>query len=119
LAETSQDGVMIVLAAPGIARYPAAARVFGSGRIGMGGVVIEGADNYAAGPGSDAGERRPLQFAGIIARLHVPHLAVMSGGDPRGKRFDFLELADGGDPAQVESGLAGEVFDAGWKAGRH
>ena len=110
---------MIVLAAPGIARNPAAARAFGLGRIGMGGVVVQSAHNYAAGPGSDASERRALQLAGIIARFHVPHLAVMSGGDPRGKRFDFLELADGGDPAEVESGLAGEVFDAGWKAGRH
>jgi len=81
----------------------------------VGGVVVESTHNYAAGPGSDAGERRAFQLAGIVARFHVPHLAVMSGGDPLGERFNFPELADGGDPAKVESGLAGEVLDTGWK----
>src|SRR5713226_5195867 len=102
---------MIVLAAPGVARDPAAARVRGFRRIRIGSVVVESAHNYAAGPGSDASERRAFQLAGIIARLHVPHLAVMSGGDPRGKRFGFAELADGSDPANVKSGLAGEALD--------
>jgi hypothetical protein len=40
---------------------------------------------------------------------------VVAVGDPFGKALEFPEVADGGDAAEVESGLAGEVLDAGWK----
>ena len=40
----------------------------------------------------------------------------MVGPDPGGERFEFAEFADGGDAAEIESGLASEVLDAGWKS---
>jgi hypothetical protein len=39
----------------------------------------------------------------------------MSVGDPCGKRFDLAKFADGCDAAEIESGLAGQLLDAGWK----
>jgi hypothetical protein len=40
---------------------------------------------------------------------------VAAGGDPGGKRFQFAKVVDGGDTAQVEPGVTGELLDAGWK----
>src|SRR5229473_2022171 len=85
----------------------------------MGGVVVECANDDAARPGSYASEGYAFQFSGAVTRLHVAHLAVMFGRNPCGERFDFAELPDGSDPAQVESSLAGELFDTGWKVRRH
>jgi hypothetical protein len=39
----------------------------------------------------------------------------MVGCNPFGKNFEFAKFADGGDAAEIKSGLAGEVLDAGWE----
>ena len=39
----------------------------------------------------------------------------MAGCNPLGEGFEFAEFANGGDAAEVESCLAGEVLDAGWE----
>ena len=82
-------------------------------------VVVECANDYAACPRSDPGQGSPLQLAGIVARFHIAHFAMMLGRNPCRERFDFAELPDGSDSAQVESSLAGELFDAGWKVRLH
>ena len=51
----------------------------------MGGVVVDGAHDHAARPGSDSGQRRAFEFAGFGARFHVVHFALLSVGDPLGK----------------------------------
>ena len=78
--QAAHDGLMIILARPGVARDPALARLFRSylSRVRMRGVVVDGAHDHAARPGSDSGERRALEFAGVIARFHVLHFAVLS-----------------------------------------
>src|SRR5580698_1734760 len=80
-------------------------------------VVVDGADDDTAGPGSDSGQRLALEFSSVIARLHVFHLAMFSIGDPGGKDVEFAEVADGSNSAEIESGIAGALFDAGWKVG--
>lgn len=38
--------------------------------------------------------------------------------DPRGKSLKFAEFADRSNAAEVESSVAGELLDAGWKSSR-
>jgi hypothetical protein len=40
---------------------------------------------------------------------------VAVGGDPGRKRFQLATVADRGDAAQIEPGVARELLDAGWK----
>ena len=80
-------------------------------------VVIDGAHDHAARPGSDSGERRALEFTGLIARFHVLHFAVLSIGDPGGKDLQLGEVADRRNAAEIESGVARALLDASWKVG--
>ena len=85
----------------------------------MRGVVVDGADDYAAGPGSYSCERGALEFSGaiftgtLIARFHILHFAVFSSGNPSGKDLQLGEVADGGNAAEIEAGVAGALLDAG------
>src|SRR5579862_1632869 len=108
---------MVILSGPGVAGDPASAGIFGFrlfvDRVGMGGVVIDGADDYAARPGGDSGQRGALEFSGVVARFQIFHFALLAVGDPFGKNAELREVADGGDTAEIESYLAGESFDTG------
>ena len=113
---------MIILAGPGVTGNPASVCFFWLlRRVGMGGVVVDGAHYHAAGPGSDSGERGALEFSGliviarlVIARFQVFHFAVLAGRDPGGKDAELVEVADRRNAAEVESGVAGALLDAGW-----
>ena len=70
----------------------------------MRGVVVDGAHDHAARPGSDSGQRRALEFPGLIARFHVLHFAVLPIRDPRGKDVQLAEVADRRNAAEIESG---------------
>src|SRR5437879_5837163 len=104
---------MIVLVTPGIAGDPATTWIVRLRRVWMRGVVVDGAHDHAASPWGDAGQRRAFQFAGIVARFQVSHLAVTSRGDPCGERFRFAELAHRSDAAQVKAHFASELLHAG------
>src|SRR5712691_4661012 len=80
-------------------------------------VVVDGTHDHAARPGSDSGERRALEFTGLIARFHVLHFAVLSVGDPGGKDLQLGEVADWCNAAEIESGIARALLDADWKVG--
>ncbi len=81
-------------------------------------VVIDGAHDHAARPGSYSSERRALEFAGLIARFHIFHFAVLSIGDPNGKDLQLGEVADWRNAAEIEAGVARALLDAGWKVGQ-
>ena len=83
----------------------------------MRGVVVDGAYDYAARPGSDLGQRRALEFSSLIARFHVLHLAVLSVRDPRGKDLQLDEVMDRRNATELESSVARALLDAGWKVG--
>src|SRR6266853_6889462 len=83
----------------------------------MRGVVVDGAHDHAPRPGGDSGERRALEFAGLIARFHIFHFAVLSIRDPSGKDLQLGEVADWRNAAEIESGVARALLDAGWKVG--
>src|ERR1700693_2311317 len=110
---------MVILTGPGVARNPAPAGLFRLylSRVRMRGVVIDGAHDHAARPGSDSSERRAPEFAGLIARFHVFHFAVLSIGDPGGKDLQLGEVADRRNAAEIESGVARALLDAGWEVG--
>ena len=84
----------------------------------MGCVVVDGADDHAARPGSDSGERCSLQVASLVAGLHVLHVAVLVIRDPLGKDLQLAEVADRRNAAEIESGVARALLDAGWKVGQ-
>src|SRR5262249_22659936 len=119
LAQAPQDGIVIVLAAPCIARDPASTAICGMRGIGLGRVVVEGANNHAASPRRDARQRRSFQIARVVASLHVFHFAVASGGDPLGKGFDLAEIPDWRDATEIESSFTSELLYAGCAVGRH
>ena len=54
----------------------------------------------------------------MIARFHVFHFAVLSVGNPRGKDAQLDEVADRRNAAEIESGVARALLDAGWKVGK-
>ena len=124
LLQAAQYGVVIVLARPGVARNPASARIFclrlHLARVGMRGVVVDGAYDHAAGPGSDSLQRRAFEFSSFIARFHVPHFAVLAICDPCGEDAQLSEVSDSDrrNAAEVESRVARALLDAGWKVGK-
>ena len=87
------------------------------GRIGLGGVVVDGADDYAANPGQRRAERGALQMTRIVASLHIFHLSRASGRDPLSKLLEFVELVDRSNAGQFEPGTAGGLFSPGSKFG--
>ena len=84
----------------------------------MRGVVVDGAHDHAARPGSDSSQRRALEFAGLIARFHILHFAVFSIGDPRGKDLQLGKVAGWRNAGEIESGVARALLDAGWEVGQ-
>src|ERR1700738_673246 len=119
LAQSAQYGLVVILAGPGVARDPAPAGLFRPylSRVRMRGVVVDGAHDHAARPGSDSGQRRALEFAGLIARFHIFHFAVLSIGDPSGKDLQLGEVADWRNAAEIEAGVARALLDPAWKVG--
>src|ERR1700674_5721105 len=111
---------MVILTGAGVARNPAPAGLFRLylSRVRMRGVVIDGAHDHAARPGSDSCQRRALEFPCLIARFHVFHFAVLSIGDPGGKDLQLGEIPDRRNAAEIESGVARALLDAGWKVGK-
>lgn len=84
----------------------------------MGCVVVDGAHDHAARPGSDSGQRCSLKVAGRVAGCHVLHVAVLVIRDPLGKDLQLAEVADRRNAAEIESGVARALLDAGWKVGQ-
>src|SRR5260370_10333257 len=118
-AQAAHYGLVVILAGPGVARDPAAGGLFRPylSRVRMRGIVVDGAHDHAARPGSDSGQRRALEFAGLIARFHIFHFAVLSIGDPDGKDLQLGEVADWRNAAEIEAGVARALLDAGGKVG--
>src|ERR1700687_3966787 len=81
-------------------------------------VVVDGAYDHAARPGSHSGQRRALEFPGPIARLHVHHFTVLPLRDPDGKDVQLAEFANRRNAAEIESGVARAPLDAVWEVGK-
>jgi hypothetical protein len=70
----------------------------------MGRVVVNGTHDDAARPGSDRAQGRSLEVTRFVARFHVVHFTGVAGCDPRGKGFEFGEIAHWSNAREVESG---------------
>src|SRR5581483_4179775 len=112
LLQAAQHCIVIILAAPGIARDPTPFRIPDLSGVRVIGVVVDGAHDHALRPGRYSRKRRPLQGATIIPRFHVLHLARMSRGDPFRETLQFARIRRGSDPRQIESrGASGSLHN--------
>ena len=80
------------------------------GRVGLGGVVVDGADDDASCPWSGVLQRGPLEVAFGVPRLHICHLAGVSGRNPLRKIFELVELTNRSNASQVETGVVGRFL---------
>src|ERR1700676_309126 len=113
LLQSAEHRVMIILAAPGIARNPSAVRVVEFDRVRMLRVVIDGTDDNTSRPGGDAGERGTLKIAALVTRFQVFHFAGVASGYPLGKMFVLGRIGSGSDAREVEAGFLGGTLDDG------
>ena len=115
------DGIVIILAAPRVARNPARASAVGCinlRRVRLRGVVVDRAHDHAARPGRSICQIRSLQFPSFVARLHVLHLAMSSIRNPRRKNLQLAKVADRRDSAEFKARLGSNFFDEGRKLSR-
>src|ERR1700720_1764215 len=85
----------------------------------MGRVVVDGAHDHAARPGSDPGERCAFKVSSRVTGFHVLHFAMFSIRDPGGKDAQLAEFSDGRNAAEFETGVLRALLDADWKVGKH
>src|SRR5512133_775823 len=104
-AELTQYGVVIILAAPRIARNPATIRIAARSRVRFSRVVVDRADHHAACPRRHMLQRSALQPAFGVTRLQVLHVTCVTLRDPLRIMLEFLARPDAGYSSQLESGV--------------
>ena len=81
------------------------------GRVGLIGVVVQGANHDRARPGSSVGQRGALQFVGFVARRQILHLAAAAFGDPVRKEAVLGRVGHAGYAGKIEAGLQGKALE--------
>src|SRR5947208_9575551 len=102
-AHSPQNKVVVILAAPGVARNPSPAWIVNSGRAWLGRVVVDGTNNHAACPRKNRSQRRSPQPALVVASLEIFHLSGATGCYPFRKALKLGEIADCGNSSELES----------------
>ena len=91
--QAAPNRIVVVFAAPGIARNPSAAGFVPLRRVGIRSVVVDGANHHASRPGSDSIQGAPFEIAAIIEP------------GARGLLEQTLSRSVVGGPASVKAGL--------------
>ena len=112
--QAAPNRIVVVFAAPGIARNPSTAGFVPFCRVGIRSVVVDGANHHAPRPGSDSIQGAPLEIAAVIERGHIFHFSGMTRGNPLGKMSEFGSIGGGSDARQVETGIVGGALDDGF-----
>lgn len=80
-------------------------------RVGLVGVVVEGASHHRAGPGDGIGQRRALEFVGFIPRFQILHFSGAPLGDPVGEKAVLRRIGDTSNAAEIKADFGGKTFE--------